>query len=124
MKRIYISGPMTGLPNCNREAFHATEKRLHQDSRFRDWVIYNPANLPQSAAWTWHDYMRINIAHIIDCQCMYMLPGWQNSKGANLEHHIAEQLGFEIIYQEEPCKNTPALAAADQERLSGTHSPE
>jgi len=38
-KRIYISGPMTGLPEHNFPAFHAAAERL----RKAGWEVNNPA---------------------------------------------------------------------------------
>lgn len=29
---------------------------------------------------------------------MYMLPGWENSKGAKLEHEVAKKKGIKIFY--------------------------
>ena len=41
--RIYISGPMTGWPNLNREAFDAAEARL----RGNGWFTINPHRLSE-----------------------------------------------------------------------------
>ena len=45
-KRIYIAGPMSGLPDCNRPAFHAEAN--HQ--RERGHIPLNPATSPEVAA--------------------------------------------------------------------------
>ena len=39
--RVYISGPMTGLPDCNRAAFDAAAKRLAEQGFF----AVNPADI-------------------------------------------------------------------------------
>jgi hypothetical protein len=94
--RVYISGPMTGYPDFNREAFHKAEVKL--DAAGFDAV--NPAKFPEQKGWVWHHYMRYDIKLLVtDCTSIYMLDGWQHSRGAKLEREIAYQLGFtEVVY--------------------------
>jgi hypothetical protein len=33
----------------------------------------------------------------VTCDAIQLLPGWENSRGATLEHHIAVALGLQII---------------------------
>jgi hypothetical protein len=47
----------------------------------------------------WSDYMRYCIENLVHASCVYFLDGWQKSKGATLERHIAESLGI-------PCAET------------------
>ena len=44
MKRIYLSGPMSGLPELNFPAFHAEAARL----RALGFEVVNPADFPLS----------------------------------------------------------------------------
>ncbi len=88
MKRIYLSGPMTGLPDFNYPAFNAEAARL----RALGYEVVNPAENPEQA--TWADYMRQDIPQLLTCDTLALLPAWHNSRGAKLEHHIAAQLGI------------------------------
>ncbi len=92
MKRIYLSGPMTGLPELNFPAFAAMTDSL----RAVGHAVTNPAELNPDGG-TWNDCMRRDIAALMDCDTVATLPGWENSKGARLEVLIAERLGMTVV---------------------------
>ena len=91
--KIYVAGPMTGLPDLNFPAFHAEAARL----RALGHEVINPAEINPDQHMTWLECMRTDIAALVFCDAIQLLPGWQNSKGATLEHHIAERLGLHIF---------------------------
>lgn len=96
-KRIYIAGPMTGLPDHNYPAFHAAASRM----RDLGYEVENPAeNLPPPCG-SWEGYMRLAIGQLITCDSIFMLKGWKLSRGAPLEHRIAYDLGMEILEEDE-----------------------
>lgn len=90
--KVYISGPVSGMPNNNRETFeHAA---MIWDNTF-GCVSINPlASEPEDA--TWEICLRKDIALLIECDAIAMLPGWMDSRGARLEHFIARQLGMKV----------------------------
>lgn len=45
----------------------------------------------------WAEYMKRDIPHLLNCDGIYLLPCWADSKGARLERHIATELGMEIM---------------------------
>lgn len=81
MFTLYISGPMTGLPDFNRPAFDEAARQL----RAAGYRVLNPAEtrLPWGAQW--EDYMRVAIAQIAACDGIAILPGWDESRGAQVE---------------------------------------
>lgn len=85
MNRVYLSGPMTGIPEYNRRAFMAAEARL----RTRGFVTVNPWRMRAVEGWNRPDYMRRDIASLAGCDAIYMLPGWTRSIGARWEWLIA-----------------------------------
>lgn len=91
--RTYLAGPMTGHPDLNFPLFHAEAQRL----RATGHVVINPAEINVDPAKGWEDCMRADIAELVTCETIAMLPGWQNSRGATLEHHIATALGLRVI---------------------------
>ncbi len=85
--KIFISGPMSGLPNFNRDAFNAEARLGH--------IALNPAILPDGLKQ--HEYMAICIEMVKMADQLVMLPGWERSAGARAEHALAIKLGKAII---------------------------
>ena len=56
----------------------------------------NPAELNPESGMPWAWYLRRDLAALLGCDAVALLPGWQDSKGACLERHVAEQLGMPI----------------------------
>ena len=49
---------------------------------------------------TWVEYMKQDIKSMMAADCIYMLKGYRESKGARLELFLAKTLKYEIIYEE------------------------
>ena len=92
MKRIYIAGPMTGLPEFNYPAFNAETARI----RALGYHVENPAENPAQASGAWEDYMKMALRQMLTCDSVVMLKGWGKSKGALIEYNLAKSLGLEI----------------------------
>jgi hypothetical protein len=92
---IYISGPISGLPDGNRPAFAAAAARLSHDGH----TVINPHDLFQEdeRLLRWEDYMRVDLAALLTCYQVQLLPGWEHSRGARLEKYVAEQLGMPVV---------------------------
>jgi Domain of unknown function (DUF4406) len=58
MKRIYLAGPCTGIPDLNCPLFNAEATRL----RALGYAIENTAENPEPACKSWAGYMRLAIA--------------------------------------------------------------
>jgi hypothetical protein len=104
MARIYLAGPMRGLPLYNFPAFDAAEKLL----RGQGWEVYNPARAdreldgfdPETGAnlQPIEVYLHRDFAAILDgCTAIAMLPEWRKSDGARKEYAFATSLGLEVI---------------------------
>jgi hypothetical protein len=96
-RRIYIAGPMTGIPGFNYPAFHAMAARLRELGLH----VENPAEGPHPEAGGWHLYMRAALAKMVTCDTVIFLKGWPASRGACLEHYLALTLQMKIIYPEQ-----------------------
>lgn len=94
MKRIYISGPMTGLPGLNFGAFHLTAHQL----RALGYEVVNPAEKQsESEDLSCEEYLKQDLQQMLTCDTIALLPGWQASKGAHLELHVAHRVGMNVV---------------------------
>ncbi len=109
MKRIYIAGPMTGLPEFNYPAFNAKAAEL----RAQGWHVENPAENPVPECGTWLGYMRMALRQLALCDAIYMLPGHERSRGAGIELRLATGMGLEVLHDE-------SAAATDAESINDT----
>lgn len=97
-KILYISGPMTGLPDFNIPAFDEAQEKY----RTQFCAIANPANVTRD----WGDdqpyefYMRQALANLIYCTHIVMLKGWRQSRGALLELTMAKACGLTVLYDD------------------------
>lgn len=93
----YIAGPMTGYHDWNIPAFAGVAARM----RAAGFTTVNPHELHDAnlgKPWDW--YLRRDLAELVKCQRIVLLPGWADSRGATVEHHVAKALGLEVIYPE------------------------
>lgn len=91
--RIYIAGPITGMPDLNEAAF-ATEA-----ARLRDLghETFNPVEINAGREGDgWAKCMRRDLAVLATCDAVQTLPGWQRSAGARFEVETASLLELEV----------------------------
>ena len=92
-KRVYISGGMTDVPREQYiELFRRAEESL-RDQGYRN--IVNPINV-WSCRWPWlYKVVGYRLTLLYDlwllmrCDQIYKLPGWRDSRGANIESCVA-----------------------------------
>jgi hypothetical protein len=91
--KIYLSGPMSGIPEYNAPAFAAYAEKY----RARGWEVVSPPELDvDHNDFAYESCIKRDMRVLVDAgiQALYMLPGWQKSKGANLEKLLAELTGI------------------------------
>jgi len=103
-KKIYIAGPISGVPDFE-DRFDVTAEMLRE----LGYDVVNPIDIARRICSALGDcpfdnvpyqtYLKADIGELIYCNTIYMLKGWENSKGAKLEHEIAQALGIYIIYE-------------------------
>ncbi|WP_182027521.1 DUF4406 domain-containing protein [Vibrio rotiferianus] len=93
--KIYIAGPVSGLPEFNRHNFHLADTLLTKAGN----VVLNPAMLPDGLSQP--EYMDICCAMVRCADTLFMLDDWERSDGAMAEYHLAKKLGKSILFQGE-----------------------
>ena len=92
---IYISGKMT-----NNENYYKEFEKAEQWLILKDYTPINPARLKDTIhGLTYEEYMKIDYKLIELCDGIFMIGGWQDSKGACAELSYAKSLGKKVIYQ-------------------------
>lgn len=94
-KKIYISGKITGIEKTAPELFSKAEDELKK----KGFETVNPMTINHDHDGSWHSYMRQDIKSLCDCDEIYMLSNWIDSKGAIIEHTISMYLGLKVNYE-------------------------
>jgi hypothetical protein len=108
--KVYIAGPMSGIPDHNKPAFIEAEIQVRSMLQGEDKEIFNPINheaslmVQEGLVRDTQEAYRMCMAIDCDWICkhathLYMLKGWENSKGAMAEWTLAKCLGLTIWYE-------------------------
>jgi hypothetical protein len=110
MEKIYIAGPMSGVPDHNKSAFLKAEQYLISFYGKEKVKIFNPIN-HEASLMVQRGLIRdtkeaYRLCMAMDCEficrhatMIFMLNGWENSKGAMAEWTLAKCLGIRIVYE-------------------------
>jgi hypothetical protein len=90
MKKVYVSGPMTGLPEMNFPAFNEATAAL----RSRGWEVVNPVEINPDPTADWLTCIVADLEAMRGCTAIALLPGWTRSRGALIEKLASERLGM------------------------------
>lgn len=113
--RIYLAGPMRGIPEFNFPAFMAAAAKLRAEGH----IVFNPAERDNEVhgtdiskgnatgdeelaarqhGFSLRDALGADLAWICaEGEAVALLPGWQNSKGATAERATALALGLQVL---------------------------
>lgn len=106
---LYLSGPMTGYPRFNYDAFEDATDRL----RKAGYTVYSPHELDEDLGFREEGFdpdvpdsftpemrrmaMRHDLFVITTfADAVAVLPGWSQSKGARLEVEVAGAIGLRV----------------------------
>lgn len=129
-KRIYIAGPMTSQPLYNFPAFDAARDALaaqgHDpvspaDITRRMWKDRIGEDFDPAASHDGADYrtfLLADFAELATCEAVYLLPGWEKSKGVAAELAFAACLGLEVMNRTEPSPLAVASHVVNGDRQS------
>jgi Domain of unknown function (DUF6378)/Domain of unknown function (DUF4406) len=94
----YISGPMRGKANYNRDLFNEVEHALADDIKYggawADSIIINPAkNFGGDTELEPNAYMNLDLKQVLQADVIVLIPGWRESPGACKEVQLAVWAG-------------------------------
>ena len=99
-RRVYLSGPMTGIKDWNRDEFNRAERAIRS---YGGVVVYNPTSRTDGfnlRGYSHAECMRESIRSLCSIfnrfHVLVLLPGWENSAGAKVERTVAEACGIEV----------------------------
>ena len=99
-EKVYISGPITGL---ERQVYLKNFADKELELLAMGYDVINPTKLlPSRFLWIYKIIgykltLLYDIWHLLNCDGIYMIDGWQWSKGARLERAIAQLFNIELI---------------------------
>ena len=101
-KKVYIAGPMTGLPNYNFAAFDRAAECLkarglepqNPAEIGRKWLAEHEHKEPNESEY--QELLNAGRAMLRGCGTIYLLNGWQNSRGALSELSYALILKLKV----------------------------
>ncbi|MDU5010669.1 MAG: DUF4406 domain-containing protein [Clostridium botulinum] len=91
--KIYIAGKINGLKDYKKN-FDKAETKLKEGG----YICMNPSILPEG--FPYEAYMPICTSMIDQCDSIYMLNNWEDSRGAKAELEYAKVTGKKILYQD------------------------
>lgn len=98
--KVYIAGPIRGIPEFNAPAFDAAEKRWREAGH----TPFSPISVDRALAVLAGSetpehlklVMQLDTALIFNADAIALLPGWEKSSGATVELALAQFLKLPV----------------------------
>ena len=104
-RKIYIAGPMRGLPDFNYQKFNAVEAELAANG----WNVSNPVKIGEKfgtaeeingSAILLEAVMQSELLAVKLADAIFLLRGWQHSEGARMELAAALEKSADVYLEE------------------------
>jgi hypothetical protein len=97
MKKVFISGPVTGLDYQEvKRRFDRAEQKL----LMLGYQVFNPMTFVKPTN-DWVTAMKKCLKILSLCDSIYMLKGFQTSRGSMIEFKISYDLEYEIMFEDD-----------------------
>lgn len=92
---VYLSGPMTSLPDCNREAFNLRAEAF----RAAGYTVKNPADIRvvYGTDKSYEFYFRRAVQMLLQSDVMYVFGDITHSCWAEMEMQLAKMSGIRVV---------------------------
>lgn len=117
--KIYIAGPITGMPNHNEQEFKSVENELRAlgHEPVNPFTIADKLNTSYGEIQKSFDVLykcgkdapgselakktiEMDMDELSTCDVIYLLPGWRKSRGSLEELRQAKKLGLDVVDSE------------------------
>jgi hypothetical protein len=102
--KLYVAGPMTGIPQHNFPAFDAATEWLRNcghevtsPAEMDRALGYDPKRPETESCLYFPDIMRNDLKIVLESDGIVLLDGWERSPGARLERIVAESTGRKVF---------------------------
>jgi hypothetical protein len=115
LNTIYIAGPMRGYPGLNFAAFDKARDFVNSTG---EWEAVSPADLdrlrghtpapdeveafediaPENVERVRKNIIKRDVSAVLDCDAILLLPGWEDSQGAQAELCVAKWAEKDVYY--------------------------
>lgn len=96
---MYISGAISAPTKEEVQKNLRRFREKAEELRKMGWDVFDPGSLEQPG-WTWEQYLARDLKFIHENRpIMYMLEGWEESRGARLEYQTALLLNLNICFE-------------------------
>ena len=92
---IFLSGKVSGIESEAKMIFKQHAKEFEREGS----LVLNPMDLPDNHDKSWESYMKVCLSALINCDSIFMMKNWTESRGAEVERRLAIELGLKVIYE-------------------------
>ena len=94
---IYLSGPMTGLPDYNREAFNMRTEAFRQAG----YTVNNPAEISvtHGTSKSYGFYFKRALRMMLNSDVVYIFGDITKSNGALMELNVAKMAEMPVVWE-------------------------
>lgn len=92
--KVYISLPITGFPlDIVKKRAGQYKEELHANGH----EVVTPFDACDEPGMSYAHYMGEDIKALLECDAIYLAPGWHGSKGCTAEYEVARVYNKTII---------------------------
>ncbi len=94
---VYLSGPMTGLPDYNRAAFNLRAEAF----RAAGYSVKNPADISVTHGTdkSYEFYFKRALRMMLDADVVYVFGDTTQSRGVEMELQVAKMAGMQVVWE-------------------------
>jgi hypothetical protein len=94
--KCYIAGKISDL---EEQVYKANFKAAKSQVIAMCYIPVSPIELPHNHGKNWEEFMKEDIIAMLQCDAVFALDNYHQSKGAVIEVTLAQLLGIKIIHQ-------------------------